>query len=114
LHYVNRPGSLPGGFCFAKRFAHKFYQENRMTITTSSISETLHVYDIILQTIDKTPLIRLKSIANRLPCPLYTKVKLLNPGGSIKDLTGLNIITEAEQSGVAIKSWLPKLSLITI
>lgn len=70
-----------------------------MTITTSSVSETLHVYDNILQAIGKTPLIRLNSVANHLPCPLYAKVELFNPGGSIKDRIGLNIITEAEQSG---------------
>jgi threonine dehydratase len=52
-----------------------------MTITTSSVSETLHVYDNILQAIGKTPLIRLNSVSNHLPCPLYAKVELFNPGG---------------------------------
>jgi cystathionine beta-synthase len=32
-------------------------------------------------------------------CSLYAKVEFFNPGGSIKDRIGLNIITEAEQSG---------------
>jgi cystathionine beta-synthase len=70
-----------------------------MDTTSSLVSETLHVYDNILQAIGKTPLIRLNSVANHLPCPLYAKVELFNPGGSIKDRIGLNIITEAEQSG---------------
>ena len=70
-----------------------------MNTTPSLVSETLHVYDNILQAIGKTPLICLNSVANHLPCPLYAKVELFNPGGSIKDRIGLNIITGAEQSG---------------
>jgi cystathionine beta-synthase len=70
-----------------------------MTTTTSFVLETLHVYENILQAIGRTPLVRLNSVANHLPCLLYAKVELFNPGGSIKDRIGVNIITEAEQSG---------------
>jgi cystathionine beta-synthase len=63
------------------------------------ISEELHVYDNILQTIGHTPLVHLGRIGRHLPCPLYAKVEFFNPGGSVKDRIALNIIEEAEQSG---------------
>lgn len=66
------------------------------TLTTSN---TLKVYDDILQTIGKTPLIRLNRLGRGLPCPIYAKVEFFNPGGSIKDRIALNIIEEAERSG---------------
>ena len=62
-------------------------------------SDQLRVYDDILQTIGKTPLVRLKKIGDNLPCPLYAKVESFNPGGSVKDRIAVNIIEEAERSG---------------
>ncbi len=62
-------------------------------------SDTLRVYDSILQTIGKTPLVRLARIGRGLPCPLYAKVEFFNPGGSVKDRIAMNIIEEAERSG---------------
>ncbi len=70
-----------------------------MSTTPSFISESLRVHESILQTIGKTPLVRLNRIASQVSCPLYAKVEFFNPGGSIKDRIGLNIITEAEQLG---------------
>lgn len=67
--------------------------------TTSFISESLNIHESILQTIGRTPLVRINRLAAHLPCPLYAKVEFFNPGGSIKDRIGLNIITEAERSG---------------
>ncbi|HEY3310538.1 MAG TPA: cystathionine beta-synthase [Anaerolineales bacterium] len=62
-------------------------------------SDSLRVYDDILETIGKTPLVRLQRIGRGLPVPLYAKVEFFNPGGSIKDRIALNIIEEAERSG---------------
>ncbi len=59
----------------------------------------LRVYDNILQTIGKTPLVRLNNIGKDLACSLYAKVEYFNPGGSVKDRIGLTIIEEAEISG---------------
>jgi cystathionine beta-synthase len=70
-----------------------------MTPTSSFVSESLHVHESILQTIGKTPLVRLNRVASHVQCHLYAKVEFFNPGGSIKDRIGLNIIAEAEQSG---------------
>ena len=50
-----------------------------------SPSDEQRVYDNILGAIGKTPLVRLGRIAHELACPLYAKMELLNPGGSVKD-----------------------------
>lgn len=70
-----------------------------MVLNDLTPSDTLRVYDTILQTIGKTPLVRLNRIAADLPCPVYAKVEFFNPGGSVKDRIAVNIIEEAEQSG---------------
>src|SRR5512134_3572904 len=66
---------------------------------TLTNSDPLRVYDDIIQAIGKTPLVHLKRIGRSLPVPLYAKVEYFNPGGSIKDRIGLNIIEEAERGG---------------
>ena len=70
-----------------------------MTFPIIPTSDTLRVYDDILDTIGKTPLVHLKRLGRGLPCPIYAKVEFFNPGGSIKDRIALNIIEEAERSG---------------
>lgn len=63
------------------------------------VSESLRVYNDLSQAIGNTPLIRLSRLDRDLPCPLYAKVEFFNPGGSVKDRIGINIIEEAEKSG---------------
>ncbi len=70
-----------------------------MTTQIIPTSDIERVYDDILQTIGKTPLVRLKRLGWDLPCPLYAKVEFFNPGGSVKDRIAVNIIAEAERSG---------------
>jgi len=70
-----------------------------MTVPSSMISESLNVHENILETIGRTPLVRLNRIASHLQCTLYAKVEFFNPGGSIKDRIAFNMIAEAEQSG---------------
>src|SRR4030042_2878649 len=70
-----------------------------MTTPILTPSDTLRVYDDILQTIGKTPLVHLKRLGAGLPCPVYAKVEYFNPGGSVKDRIAVNIIEEAERSG---------------
>jgi cystathionine beta-synthase len=62
-------------------------------------SEELRVYNNILDAIGWTPLVRLNRLANGLPCPVYAKLESFNPGGSVKDRIGLNMIEEAERAG---------------
>ncbi len=56
-------------------------------------------FDSVLDTIGRTPLIRLHRVAERLPCPIYGKVEFFNPGGSIKDRIGKAMIEQAEREG---------------
>jgi len=63
------------------------------------VSNEKHVYDNILGAIGHTPLVRLGRIAHHIAVPVYAKLENLNPGGSIKDRVGLNIIERAEQRG---------------
>ncbi|MBI3159230.1 MAG: cystathionine beta-synthase [Chloroflexi bacterium] len=64
-----------------------------------SVSDELRVYDSILETIGNTPLVRLNRVAAGLAPTLYAKIEYFNPGGSVKDRIGYNIIREAEESG---------------
>lgn len=53
----------------------------------------------ILEAIGKTPLVRFNRIGRDLPCKIYGKCEFLNPGGSVKDRIGLQMIEDAEKSG---------------
>jgi cystathionine beta-synthase len=68
-----------------------------MTAKGLTVSPTRRVYDNILQTVGNTPLVRLTRIDRNLPCPIYAKVEFFNPGGSVKDRIGINMIREAEK-----------------
>ncbi len=57
------------------------------------------IYDNILQTIGRTPVVRINRIAGDLACQLYAKCEYFNPGGSIKDRIGYAMVEEAEKSG---------------
>ena len=57
------------------------------------------IYDNILDTIGKTPTVKLNKIGNDLKCELYAKCEYFNPGGSIKDRIGWNMVKDAEESG---------------
>ncbi len=56
--------------------------------------------DSILQSIGKTPLVRLRRMASDVPAVVAVKVESENPGGSVKDRVGLAMITEAERRGL--------------
>jgi len=62
-------------------------------------SSDKRVYDSVLGAMGNTPLVRLKRIGRDLPCPLYAKLELMNPGGSVKDRVGAFIIEQAEKRG---------------
>src|ERR1044071_8609207 len=54
----------------------------------------------LLATIGNTPLLRLDAIAADLPgVEIYAKAEYFNPGGSVKDRAGLNMILEGERTG---------------
>ena len=53
----------------------------------------------ILETIGKTPVVKLNSIGNELDCNMYVKCEFLNAGGSVKDRIGYRMIENAEKTG---------------
>jgi cysteine synthase A len=55
-------------------------------------------YQNILETIGRTPVVRLNKIAPE-GINLYVKVEAFNPGGSVKDRLALGVIEDAEKSG---------------
>jgi cystathionine beta-synthase len=66
---------------------------------TLPVSNEKRVYDNVLGAMGNTPLVRLKRIGRDLPVPLYAKLELMNPGGSVKDRVGAYIIEQAEKRG---------------
>lgn len=54
----------------------------------------------ILEQIGNTPLIRLNKINKGLKPHIFAKLESANPGGSVKDRIGYNMIIDAEQRGV--------------
>ena len=57
------------------------------------------LFDNILQTIGKTPLVKLNRVGSELACNIYAKCEFMNPGGSVKDRIGYAMVTSAEKSG---------------
>ena len=57
------------------------------------------VYQNILETIGKTPLVKLNKVCSSLKCEVYAKCEFFNPGGSVKDRIAYNMICKAEQEG---------------
>src|ERR1043166_3087014 len=54
----------------------------------------------LLATVGNTPLLRLENMAADLPgIEIYAKAEYFNPGGSVKDRAGLNMILDGERSG---------------
>ncbi len=53
----------------------------------------------ILQSIGRTPLIRLRRLAEGLKASIFIKVESLNPGGSVKDRVAAAMVAEAERRG---------------
>ena len=56
-------------------------------------------FSSILDTIGKTPLVKLGRITAGLRPQIFAKVEFFNPGGSVKDRIGLPMIEEAEREG---------------
>lgn len=57
------------------------------------------IYDSILETIGRTPVVRLNRIAPK-HVEMYVKIEAFNPAGSVKDRLAYAIITDAERRGV--------------
>jgi cysteine synthase A len=58
------------------------------------------IFNNVLETVGKTPLIRLNRLTEGLKCTVVAKTESRNPGGSIKDRICLSMIAEAEKQGL--------------
>lgn len=63
----------------------------------------MHMYDNILDTIGRTPLVRINKLNPKPHIPLYAKVEGFNPTGSIKDRIAMKMIEQAEECGALSK-----------
>lgn len=61
------------------------------------------VYSNIIETIGRTPLVRLNKINKDLKPTILVKLEAFNPGGSVKDRIGMSMIEAAEKAGIIKK-----------
>jgi cysteine synthase A len=57
------------------------------------------IYNNILETIGRTPLVKINNLVGKDDATLIAKLEFFNPGGSVKDRIGLSMIEVAEKDG---------------
>jgi cysteine synthase A len=60
----------------------------------------MHYINDIRELIGNTPLLKLNRIAPEIKANIFAKLELFNPGGSVKDRVGLEILTASEKLGL--------------
>ncbi|RJP67910.1 MAG: PLP-dependent cysteine synthase family protein [Candidatus Abyssobacteria bacterium SURF_17] len=63
----------------------------------------MRVYGSILETIGRTPLVRINRVVKNKKATLYVKLEGQNPGGSVKDRIALSMVEAAERDGTLTK-----------
>ena len=58
------------------------------------------VYENVLETVGRTPLVRLNKVTRDVGATILVKLEARNPGGSVKDRICLSMIDEAEKQGL--------------
>lgn len=61
------------------------------------------IYNDIVETVGRTPLVRLNRVTAGLPATILLKCEFQNPLGSVKDRIGMSMIVDAEKKGVLKK-----------
>ena len=59
----------------------------------------MQAYDDVVAAIGNTPLIKLERASEATGCTILGKAEFMNPGGSVKDRAGRQMILEAEKRG---------------
>jgi cystathionine beta-synthase len=57
------------------------------------------MHETILQSVGRTPLVRLRRVTEGLKAAVYAKVESMNPGGSVKDRVAMSMVADAERRG---------------
>ena len=65
----------------------------------SPVLDGVEYFESILDTVGRTPLVRLRRLTRDCPAPVLAKVEFFNPGGSVKDRIGLAMVEAAEREG---------------
>ena len=68
-------------------------------MATHPVLEGVRYFESILDTVGRTPLVRLRELARDCPAPVLAKLEAFNPGGSVKDRIGLAMVEAAEREG---------------
>jgi cystathionine beta-synthase len=65
----------------------------------SNVLDGVRYHETILDTIGRTPLVRMRKVTRDCPAPVLAKMETFNPGGSVKDRIGLAMVEAAEREG---------------
>ena len=66
----------------------------------SDVLEGVRCHESVIDLVGGTPLVRLRKVAEGLPCPVLAKLEFFNPGGSVKDRIALAMVEDAERKGL--------------
>jgi len=61
------------------------------------------IYNNIVETVGRTPLVRLNKVTDGAPATILLKCEFFNPLGSVKDRIGMSMIEDAEKRGILKK-----------
>src|SRR5215467_3801678 len=61
------------------------------------------IYNNIVETVGRTPLVKLNKVTAGVPATILLKCEFFNPLGSVKDRIGMSMIEDAEKKGVLKK-----------
>src|SRR6059058_5013241 len=61
------------------------------------------IYNDIVETVGRTPLVRLNRVTDGAPATILLKCEFFNPLGSVKDRIGMAMIQDAEKRGILNK-----------
>src|SRR5881227_460983 len=61
------------------------------------------IYNNIVETVGRTPLVRLNRVTAGVPATILLKCEFFNPLGSVKDRIGMSMIEDAEKKGIVNK-----------
>src|SRR5260370_17185948 len=61
------------------------------------------IYNNIVETVGRTPLVRLNKVTAGVDATILLKCEFFNPLGSVKDRIGMSMIEDAEKHGILKK-----------
>src|SRR5436190_4452464 len=62
------------------------------------------IFNDIVETVGRTPLVRLNKVTDGVPATILLKCEFFNPLGSVKDRIGMSMIEDAERRGILNKN----------